>query len=63
MGGAGVSRRMGVGVDAVWGLELELELNSSPDPAPARGDASSERGREEREPTVGHQARQGRSPG
>jgi len=47
-----VSRRMGVGVDAVWSIELEFELNSpSPDPAPPRGDASSERRREER-PTV-----------
>src|SRR6266702_2206401 len=43
---------MGVGVDAVWSIELEFELNSpSPDPAPPRGDASSERRREER-PTV-----------
>ncbi len=52
-----MSRRMDVGVDAVWGIEFEFELNS-PDPAPRRDDASSECRREER-PTALDRSRPG----
>ena len=50
-----MSKRLVVGVDTVWDVELKLN-DPTLDPAPTCGDTSSKRGREEGEPSVEHRA-------
>ena len=51
-----MSKRIVVGVDAVWDFELELN-DPSLDSAPMCGDTSSEHDREEGEASMGYRAR------